>query len=40
MKDFFRDLIWSIIHDEDTKIMFSMLFSGLAIGLALAKLLT
>lgn len=38
MKDWLKEMAWAIIHDEDTKIILSIVISGIAIGISIAVL--
>lgn len=38
MFDFFKELIWAIVHDVDTKIILSIVMSCLAMGISIALL--
>ena len=40
MKDFFEELIWAIVHDEDTKIILAIAIACVSIGISLAAILT
>lgn len=38
MKDWLTELVWAIVHDEDTKIILSIIISCVAIGISIAVL--
>lgn len=38
MFDLFKELIWAIVHDVDTKIILSIVMSCLAMGISIALL--